>query len=820
MKKTILIMTMALIVAMLSMIGCKDGGDTNGPTGVVKSITLNKTSLALDLDIVTTGTLTATITNGAAGDTIDWSSSDTNEDFITISESDDGLSCTVTAVAETTGPVTITASLTSDPTVKKTCQVTVTAEPVVPSELTLKFSNSVTESSGAKHASASEDPTTALPEPAENIYTVHSGYNTGNWGSTGRFTDTTFIYVDKLITGNFKFRARVQVGAFPAGTSNSRGMMVGAFKPNDDGNLAQDSSVAALFLRGNSAIRGAFPRAGDTASVGGIDLSVNRLNEFIYEFQRTDTGFKSTVFVSKTGTDELATNSTSGFANGANNYEIQADTPVYAGVALMCVEDVRISKLELWIDDLEGSPVFYSGNSTPAEVKVDTVRLGVQGGTVSTSGANPGSAANPAKYIVKASTVTTSGIQLVPSFIPTYADNLNVMYFKEDGGSATLNIDANTGKVTVTGTGSATFRVQSYSNEGAEYYLTIDAIPDYIAIEAFNITGGDEPVMVGMTAELTTDISADILAASDPQIVWTASSTDVKFVVAGEEEDTATGHSVRIKGINMNASVTITATATTQDGTNTPDVQTATKVIVVGAFNASIWTWKPGDSGTNTANSIYAQNTAVGGVGTPGMPIIQRGSGTRLQGDADGNLKMLSGGARFQVGTTDTAEYNDNLKAALGTIDLSNNFKITITLKDVSGTGSFWIYLANTQGGSSQGAFIVPTTALTTSATGDGKGTVTGGSADCTLIQDAHTSTAWSGEITYTVKVDVSKIQLRPAFITSADKGTGTYPSATSEDYADLLDYMLKNAYLQIRLDNGSTNIATITSIKIEYDED
>ena len=807
-------MTMALFIVMLSMISCSSGSSGSGPDSVVKSITLNKTSLALDLEVNTSFTLTATIVNGDQSDTVDWSSSDTSGEFVSLSESDDGLSCTVTAAAETTGVVTITASLTNDPTVKATCQVTVTAE--LPSDLTLNFSTTATESS-VKHASALKEPTTALPEPTGNIYTVHSGYNTGNWGSTGRFTETNFIYVDKLITGNFKIRARVQVGAFPAGTSNSRGMMVGAFKPNDDGNLAVDSSVAALFLRGNSAVRGAFPRAGDASSVGGIDLSVNRLNEFIYEFQRTDTGFVSKVFVSKTGTDELATNSTSGFANGTNNYEIQANTPVYAGVALMCVEDVRISQIELWVDDLEGSPVFYSGNSTPVEVKVDTVRLGVQGGTVTTSGANPGSATNPAKYIVKASAVTSSGIQLVPSFIPTYADNLNVMYFKEDGGSATLTINANTGKVSVTGTGSATFRVQSYSNEGAEYYLTIDTVADYLPIQPFTIIGGNDPVMEGLTAELTTDISQDIIIASDPQIVWTSSSTDVKFVVAGEEVNTANGHSVRIKGINTNAGVTITATATTQNGSSTPDVQTATKVIKVGAFNASIWTWKPGDSNGKT----YSQDTAVD-TGTPLMPIMQKAAGTRLSTDSDGNLKMTSGGARFLVGTTETANFTTAAKAAMGKMDLSNNFKITITLKDVAGTGTFWIYLGTTEGGSSAGAFIAPTTALTASKTGTGTGgTVTTGSNDCILIQDAHTSTAWSGEITYTVKVDVSKIQLRPAFITSADKGTGTFPAATESDYADLLDYMLKNAYLQIRLDSGSnTNIATITSIVIEYYED
>jgi hypothetical protein len=860
MKRTFFIMTMALFIAMMSMTGCPQ--DVDGGNTAVKSVTLDKTTLALDMQVTKTSTLTATIVNGGAGDTVTWTSgdteyvtisgsgltctvtavkattapvtitaalsgdssktavclvtvaaepegtyislndtsltldvddnqtatltativngedsdsvtwtsSDTTNEFITISGS--GLSCTVTAVKATTAPVTITAALSSDSSVKNTCQVTVTGGAVIPSELELKlFTNATAESAG--HASATKPLTAALPAPAGNVYTVNSGYNAGNWGSTGRFADTTFVYVDKLIEGNFKFRARVQVGAFPASTSNSRGMMVGAFKPNEDGNLVQNSSVAALFLRGNSAVRGAFPRAGDNASVGGMDLSVNRLNEFIYEFQRTDSGFVSTVYVSKTGTDVLATNSTSGFANGTNAYEIQADTPVYAGVALMCVEDVRISQLELWIDDLDGTPVFYSGNSTAATVLVDTVKLGVEGGSVTTGGTDPGSAANPAAYIVKASDVTTSGIQLVPSFVPTYADDLRVMYFKNDGGSANLAIDANTGKVTVTGTGTATFYAQSYSNEGAMYYLTITATADYLPIQDFTITGGQDTITPNQTITLSTDISAEIIAASDPEVVWAASSTDVKFVVGGEEVDTATGLSVTVKGISATASVTITATATTQDGANTPDVKTATKVIAVqGDYNPLIWEWNKNDGYTS-------------GSELKGVDVFTTG-GT-VTANSDGNLVM--GNNRFVLGRSTAGTNTANNVHTEGSLDLSKKFKITVVYEEVERTAeNFYIYLNNN---TTSGANSVVRYSATGTPTGNP-----------ILIQAQPTAGVAQGTLTVTIDPATQLALSAEAITAGLDKDT-----------------VLSSSFLQFRCGSTFTKFV-ISSIKLEYVED
>jgi len=646
---------------------------------VIKEITLNNTSLAFNLDSETkTATLTATIVKGEASDTVIWSSSDTTSEFVSISAN--GLNCTVTAKKATNAAVLITATLSSDPSVKAVCQVTVSGGVVVPLELKL-YTNAADPNAIQAGAQAV---TTALPDPVNNVYTINSGYAAGNWGGTNRFADTTFVYVDKLITGNFKFRARVQVGAFPAGTSNSKGMMVGAFKPDSERKLPPNSSVAALFLRGNSAVRGALPRAGDPSSVGGMDFAVNRLNEFIYEFQRTDAGFVSKIFVSKTGTDELATSSSSGFATGGNNYEIQADTGVYAGVALMCVEGVRISQLELWIDDLTGDPVFYSGPSTAAVVLVDSVKLGVEGGTVTTGGTNPGSATNPATYIVKASDVTTSGIQLVSSVVPTYADDVSVKYFKEEGGSANLNINADTGKVTVTGTGTATFFAMSYSNEGAMYYLTITVTADYLPIQPFTITGGLASITVGQSTTLSTDISPEIIAASDPQIVWTASSADVKFMVAGEEEDTATGHSVSVKGVNANAAVTITATATTKDGTNTPDVQTATKIIAVTAQSGAPllnWTAKAGETLAFTA-PIYMNpdGTVAAAKGPTTFTWIARDAGSNYTFDAAGGFTMV--GRRFNIGTvcTDSNSNGATTKATTATENVSDG-ELNLTLK-------------------------------------------------------------------------------------------------------------------------------------------
>jgi hypothetical protein len=750
----------------------------------LKSITLDKTTLALDTQNNKAETLTAAIVNGVQGDNIRWSSSDTTVEFVSITPTTDGLSCTVTAAAKksTSTPVIITAALSSDAGIRAMCEVTVTFVP-----LELKLSTTATGSS-TPHASAKNPVTTTLPDPAANIYTVNSGYNSGNWTSGSIFTDTTFVYIDKLITGDFKIKARVQVGSFPAGTATSRGMMVGGFKPNAEGKLAVGSSTAALFLQGNGEVRKALPRDGSPASLGGSTLNVTRATEFIYEFQRSG-GFTSTVYISK-NSETLDTDSTYGFNNGGINYEIQENTPVYAGIALLCVEDVRISQLELWIDDLNGDPVFYSGDSAAAEVKVEAVSLGVQGSTVGTDGTNPGSAANPATYVVKASAVTTSGIQLMPSFVPTYADNRGVKYFKVEGGDATLSVNEDTGKVTVTGVGTATFRVQSVSNTNAEYYLKITATADYMPIEDFNITGSlitgsSNTITVNQTTRLTTDISAQIIAASDPKVVWTASSSAVKFVVNGTEVDTATGNLVSIKGKSANAAVTITATATTQNGANT-DTKTATTSIEVKALSGVFFEWNAGDGWDDNYTSLK------------GVPTKKTSNASGTVIDTDGSIKMpfnnrwvLGVGTDAVVIGSGTLGAGNANYAENAAFNLSKKYKLTIELASTLTSAELTIAL-NTEGGSNNG------------------GPISGASGY--VIGDAVPAL---GSMIFQAPVAILPATRKELYVIVDPSLSSLHANADSAKLT--MGEIIGNQFMQFRINNNGAGQVNIYKIKLEY---
>jgi hypothetical protein len=649
------------------------------------------------------------------------------------------------------------------------------------------------------HTSAKNPATKTLPVPEENVYTVNSGYNAGNWGSSGgRFTDTTFVYIDKLITGDFKIRARVQVGAFPAGTSSTKGMMVGAFKPNAEGNLEVDSSTAAVFLQGNSEIIRALPRDGSPGATGGSSYSITRATEFIYEFERNG-GFTSSVYISKDNisSQPLNTYPTYGYSNSGLNYEIQGDTPVYAGIALLCVEGVRISQLELWVDDLYGESVFYSGDSEAAEVIVDSMSLGVQGGTVNTTGTNPGSAGNPATYAVKASAVKTSGIQLVPSFVPTYSDNQNVKYSRVEGGDTTLDIDPNTGKVTVTDAGKATFKGQSSSNVNAVYYLTINATPDYIPIEDFNITGtlitgSSGTITMNQTTRLTTDISAEILAASTPTIVWTTDSPDVKFVVNGAEEDTATGNLIFIKGMSAAAAVTITATATTQnEAAAQVHTKTATTDIEVKALSGVFFEWNAGDGWDDNYTSLK------------GVPTKKTSNASGTVIDEDGSIKMpfnnrwlLGVGAnavKIGPGTLGDRDTNSNY-AANAVFNFSKKYKLTIELTSTLTSAPFTVSL-NTEAASDNGGPII----------GNGPDYVTGtalpnSNTSCMIFRLASEATSTTRNEYYAI-VDPSK---------SALHNNATAAGLTMGE-------IIGNQFLQFRISNVTSGQINIYKIKLEY---
>ncbi|MCL2805070.1 MAG: Ig-like domain-containing protein [Treponema sp.] len=87
---------------------------------------------------------------------------------------------------------------------------------------------------------------------------------------------------------------------------------------------------------------------------------------------------------------------------------------------------------------------------------------------------------------------------------------------------------------------------------------------EYIAVSSLNISGGSSSI--ANTAEQTLTANANSNAHSSLTIEWTNNNNNaIKFIVNGNEANTATGTTVTIRGklVAVNTSVQITATATT-----------------------------------------------------------------------------------------------------------------------------------------------------------------------------------------------------------------------------------------------------------------
>jgi len=488
------------------------------------------------------------------------------------------------------GTATITVTIDGESTI--TASVTVNVTVVAAPELKLAFI--------AKTGSTATPPT--LPDPVGNIYTLPKLLNAdgvatdGNFASATGLEDTILVYPDRLLTGDFKLKARVQITDASA-NSASKGLIIGAFKGHPEagdfvtGGAGVGTATTGINLRSNGALRNYQSRSGEFLAATGLNTTVaDKEEEFIYEVIRDSTGITTNVYISKNGDKLTQYSSTSPISYTTAGTYILADTPVYAGIALAAVA-AKISQVELWDGDLDGSPVFYSGDSTAAPVAVKTVSITVDGNK-GTPGAGNGTAATPAQYYVK-QTAAGGSLQLTAAITPSYADVQGAKFYtstvSEHPKDATISVDE-AGAVTITGTGSKTIQAISNDEISASYYLTITVTGDYVPIEEFEIVSSAVTMLVGNTLNLSTDINFALI--SDPEIVWsTSDATTVIFVVDGENETTATGPTATIKGLKAGTNITITATATTTNGT-TPTVKNATKAFAVTSAAGQLLQWK------------------------------------------------------------------------------------------------------------------------------------------------------------------------------------------------------------------------------------
>jgi uncharacterized protein YjdB len=615
---------------------------TAAPT--LTSITVSPSTLSLEVS--QTHTLTAAKVPAEAADTIKWSSED--ETKVTVNE-DTGL---ITAVAVTTSAVKIFAKSVESPTISGFSLITV-AEVVIPPEppegpieLKLKF---------IPGPGSTVTPPT-LPTPENNIYKITDVFDAGNFqgGTAGTgLIDTVLVYPDRVLNGDFKFRARVQItGTTTVGngaSSASKGLIIGAFKGKDavdDFQTGSGGTVAtAINIRLNNVIRNLQSRTTDRLAAVGVNATIHdKLEEFIYEVIRTEDGITTNMYISKNGQKLTLYSSTNpiGWTGGSGETlgpaDIQADTPVYAGIAL-CAITANISQIELWDGDLEGDPVFYSGDSTPAKVDVRGMKVTVKGDKGSlTDGAGYGSDANPALYYVKESDADGS-LELETIITPAYADEDGVTYYlstnpahHSQNSEGQIAVDEDTGVVTITGQGSATIEAISEDTLAPSYFLSIIVTGEYSPVEPFAIHEVGNPIPL-TTRTILQDLETITLETSIPAAIletaivrWTSTS-ELEFVDA-DTDGSYTGPVAKVRGTAAAASgATVTATATTTPAVGEPDVENTTVPIVVlarGEGTDKVWdfsdaafrtaaeaagfTWGASSDGSGTVDGLFGNN--------------------------------------------------------------------------------------------------------------------------------------------------------------------------------------------------------------------
>ena len=634
----------AALLAALMVTACPDPTSDNGtdPGGPLTAIAIDPAAKTITVGQEFTLTLTKTPSNGTG--TIEWSSADASKVTVTGAG-------VIKGIAVTTTPVTITAQVAGSEAITAICAVSVSEA----LELKLITNAAV----GAEMADESE-PTLTLPEPQGNIYAINSYYTATTSklpDSSSGFKDATFVYIDKQLSGDFKFRVRARMTTTPAANSTAKGIVIGAFTPLETGGpIGETSKAGGIVYRcsggsGSSpyAIRSMVSKPNEQGSVGGLNTTVGKTDEYIFEVIRTEDGYKTTVFISKNN-EELAT-ATVNYTDRAA--ELGAAAPVYAGLAFAAVK-AEISQIALWIDNLDGDPAYYSGDSAAAAVNVAAIKIGVQGAAAGAV-TGTGTADSPAAYIARAGEVT-SGIQLVPQVIPSYADITTVKYYLSlnptHTNDPTITVNETTGLVSVTGAGTATIQAISDDIAEPEFYLTITVTPDYVPVEDFNIVATPNKTTIIQDIEtlvLSTDIPATV---TSPVITWTTGDEGIIMFVTGTGDDettaaTVTGPSAKIKGLEA-GTATITASAVTTNG-ETPTTKTATLEITVsaGGDGGTDVFWNFSEAAFTSLDTTINTETTVNGLtilATSDKTITTEGSNKTVD-EIEFTNRLKTGGA-------------------------------------------------------------------------------------------------------------------------------------------------------------------------------
>jgi len=648
MKKNIFFwFTAAVIIAALVFTGCSS---PSGGTPALTGITVNPASRSIGVERTFTLQAVAVPSTAALGE-IEWESDDPSK--VTVNAT----TGVITGVAVTDTPVKVYAKSKAKPGISGFSSITVTEGSDGSDELTMTFI--------AKAGSTVTTPT--LPaKDADNTYTFEKLFDgdnaaAGNWASATGFDDVILVYPDRVLNGDFKLRARVKITDASA-NSASKGIIVGAFaglEGEGDFETGNGGTVTTgINLRSNGALRNLQSRTGEKLAATALNTTVaNKEEEFIYEVIRDETGITTNTYISKNGEilSGYSTSSPIAYTN-AGTY-IQGDTPVYAGIALAAVA-AKISQVELWDGDLDGDPVFYTGDSTAAPVPVTKIAITVadEKGAFGTTG--NGSAATPAEYYVK-QTAAGGSLQLEAEITPSYADVPGAKFYTsqvaEHPKDSAISVNENTGVVTITGTGSKTIQAISNDEISASYYLTIYVTADYVPIEEFEIVSSAAAMLVGNTLDLSTDINFALV--SEPTIVWTTSdATKIVFVEDDEEKNTATGSTAKIKGLQAGTNITITATATTTNG-GTPTVEIATKAFAVTSAAGQLLHWKfdtlptGWTEATNfNANTNYGDGLILNATNRTQMVRTGQSSGGSPTGFTDGCLQPGGAGIFATLG--------------------------------------------------------------------------------------------------------------------------------------------------------------------------
>jgi hypothetical protein len=647
-KKTLLWITVAVIIAALAFSGCPSPTTPQNSTPTLKGITVTPGKRTIGEG--QSATLRASpIPEKAKLGEITWSSED--EDYVTVNAS----TGRITGVALTDTPVKVYAASKSG--IQGYCEVTV----IDKIDLTMAFIPGPSFSG--------EEPT--LPEKNnDNIYAFPTVFENGNFQGTVSGTgliDTLLIYPDKVLTGKFKFRARIQITGVSSvsPTSSSKGLIIGAFKgatePGDFATGSGGTTATAINLRLNNAVRNLQSRTNDRLAAVGINTTIHdKMEEFIYEVVRDESGITTTIYISKTGEPLPGFSGSVPYTNSswANDVsaDIQADTPVYAGIAL-CAVSAKISQIELWEEDFTDDSVFYSGDSTPAPVPVTSISVREKNGKGKIIGGN-GTADTPAELLVR-STEAAGGLELVAEVRPAYADIVTAQFYKSQKeyhpNDDNMTVNENTGVIAGITLGKTTIEAISNDPIEANYFLTITVTADYVPVADFEISGGYDTLNVDTRMGLSTDISPEV---TNPVVVWTVSpASKVKFINSGGEQvDTVTGPNVTVIGVSIGG-VTITATATTNNGTNNT-VKAATKsVTVIQPLTGPLLNWqaKTGETLTFTAPvNMNPDGSVATEKSASTITWIARDAGTNFTFNPDGSFSMT--GRRFNIGTT----HNDN----------------------------------------------------------------------------------------------------------------------------------------------------------------